>query len=113
MAMGEGWFGWSILFVQSKLRNKGWFVAGVFMVRRQQWGLDFLGLYMGQLRGSCVADCILGGHREPEGMWWAKNWAFVGASSSKKQVNFSVELNEQHINCVQHLGLQQKCHSKT
>jgi len=33
MAMGEGWFGWNILFVQSKLRNKGWFVAGVFMAR--------------------------------------------------------------------------------
>jgi len=48
-------------------------------------------------------------------VWWAsQNCAFIVAlGSSKKQVNFVIELNKQHIDCAQHLHLQLKCCHET
>jgi len=83
------------------------------MVRRPRWDLLVFGVYMGQLRGSCVADCSLGcqgGKRACGGL----GIGIFGASvSGKEQVNFVVEFSKQHIDCVQHLHLQSKCGSET
>jgi len=48
------------------------------MVRRPRWDLSFWGVYMGKLRGSCVADCCLDCWGEQEGVQWARDWALLG-----------------------------------
>jgi len=84
------------------------------MVQRPRWNLCLRKVFVGQLNGSGVADCVLNDCMEQWVRLRAMEWADFAASGGIEEfVDYVVEFDKQRINVVHHLCLHFECSHKT